>query len=281
MFKEAINPIFVAAAVGAGICLSSCSGDKKAAEGLRDQAIAAIEAADPAGAILLLDSLDHAYPAEVETRRSAMHLRPKAIEIQTLRELEKTDSLLAQNQVVIESMKDLVKFKKGSDGIDGYYVAASMPDGVPSEAEGLYPRMSPDGLFYLISSAKKGSLSVGVALSVAGGGEVRTPDVLNDGERNDRTMSAELITFFPAESDSLGNFVFNNAEKEIKLTFIGERSNRSTVLSPLQAAAIAQLYAASQVYSRTRLLAIKKNKLEQQLMLARSQQARTMPETEK
>ncbi len=92
--------------------LTSCSGDKKAAESLHNQAIAAIEASDPAGALLLLDSLDHTYPAEVDIRRAAMPLRPKAIELQTLRDLEETDSLLAQTQVVIESMDNLVKFKK-------------------------------------------------------------------------------------------------------------------------------------------------------------------------
>lgn len=42
---------------------------------------------------------------------------------------------------------------------------------------------------------------------------------------------------------------------------------------------MAQLYAASQVYTRARMLALRKNKLEQQLMLARSQQARTTPDS--
>ena len=127
------------------MALTSCNGDKKAAEALREQAIAAIEVSDPAGALLLLDSIDHAYPAQVETRRAAMPLRPKAIELSTLRDLEVTDSMLVQAQVLMESMKDLVKLKKSADGIDGYYVAASMSDAVPSSAEWRYARMSRQG----------------------------------------------------------------------------------------------------------------------------------------
>lgn len=277
MYKE-VTKYLSLALLSSGMIFASCSGDKKSAEDLRLQAIAAIEASDPAGALILLDSLDHAYPAEVETRRAAMPLRPKAIELKTLRALEETDSLLAQTQVSIEGMQDIVKYKKGPEGLDGYFVAASMPDKVPSEAEGLYPRMTNEGAFYIISSAKQGTLSTAIALSAKERGEASTPNVAVDGERNDRTMGAELITFFPAESDTIGKFALLNADIPLTLTFIGERSKRSVTLSSEQAKAIAELYAASQIYTRARMLSLQKNKLEQQLMLARSQQARTTPD---
>ncbi len=277
MFKE-VTKYMALAAVSTGLTLASCSGDKKSAEELHMQALAAIEASDPAGALILLDSLDRTYPAEVATRRAAMPLRPKAIELQTLRALEETDSLLAQAQVSIESMKDVIKYKQGPEGLDGYYVAASMPDKVPSEAEGLYPRMTNDGAFYLISSARQGTLSTTVVVSAKERGEAATPSVPVDGERNDRTMGAELITFFPAESDTIGRFVLLNSDVPLTLTFIGERNKRNLLLNSEQAKAIAELYAASQIYSKARMLSLQKNKLEQQLMLARSQQARTSPD---
>lgn len=277
MFNAANKYYSFIAAIGATLIISACSGDKKAAESLRDQAAAAIEAADPSGALILLDSLDHAYPAEIETRRSALPLRPKAIELQTINELVETDSLLAETQVMIENLQDAVKFKAGHDGVDGFYVATAMPDGVPSEAEGLYPRMSPEGSFYIISSAKKGTLSEAIKVS-DGTTDASTPRVKSDGERNDRTLAAELITFFPAESDTIGKFILSNHDKPIELTFIGERNSRSVKMKPEQVTAIAQLYGASQVFSRARLLNIRKNKLEQQLMLARSQQARITPD---
>ena len=69
-----------------------------------------------------------------------------------------------------------------------------------------------------------------------------------------------------------------NGEQDLTLTFHGEGADRSITLPRIQSVAIAQIYAASQVYSRARLLALQKSKLEQQLMLARSQQARMMPE---
>lgn len=277
MFNEAIRTL-AASAVAAGMLLTSCSGDREAAESLREQAMAAIEGNDPAGALLLLDSIDRKYPGEIETRRAALSLRPKAIELQTIVELEETDSLLAQAQVTLEKMKDIVTLKNGPEGIDGYYVASSAPDKVPSEAEGLYARMSPEGMFYLISSSRKGTLTTAVRLSTSDGREARTPVVPHDGERNDRSLDAEIVTFFPAESDTIGNFVLLNPDQEFSLTFIGESVHRSTKLKPDQARAIAEVYAASRVFNRARLLALRKSKLEQQLMLARSQEARTTPD---
>ena len=122
------------------------------------------------------------------------------------------------------------------------------------------PRMSPEGAFYTyIFGTQRHSLHCSGSVG-PGCGSVRTPDVPNDGERNDRTLGAELITFFPAESDSIGNFAFVNSDKEITLTFVGERGKRSTKLKPEQVSAMAQLYAASQVYTRARMLALRKNK---------------------
>jgi len=272
------NVIIIIGAMAASLMATACSGDSKAAEALREQAAAAIAQNDPAGAIVLLDSLDRAYPAETDIRRSAMPLRPKAIELQTLRDLEVNDSLTAQNTIVMEQMKEYVKFRQGAGGVDGYYVASVAENLTPSAAEGLYARMSPEGAFYIISTARKGTRSTSVTVSASGCGAASTPSVSCDGERNDRSLAMETITFLPAESDTVGNFVMANGDKELTLTFHGEGADRSIALSRVQSFALAQLYAASQVYSRARLLALQKNKLEQQLMLARSQQARLMPD---
>lgn len=277
MFNATKSAIIIGS-IAASLIASSCSGDKKAAEELREQAAAAIEASDPAGAIILLDSLDRAYPAEVATRRSAMPLRPRAIELQTLRDLEVNDSLTAQNTVVMEQMKEFVKLHPGAGGTDGYYVATIAENAVPSSAEGLYARMSPEGAFYIISSARKGTRSTSITVSAKGAAGASTPAVAPDGERNDRSLAMETITFLPAECDTIGEYVMTNGEQDLTLTFHGEGADRSITLPRIQSVAIAQIYAASQVYSRARLLALQKSKLEQQLMLARSQQARMMPE---
>lgn len=69
----------------------SCSdSDKQNAEKLLVDAEAYIIAEDYASALKLLDSIDVVYPSQVEVRRKAMHIRPKAIEGTTLKELEKT-----------------------------------------------------------------------------------------------------------------------------------------------------------------------------------------------
>ncbi len=276
--SSAVTKLTVAGLAGIALTLVSCNGNKDAAEALREQAAAAIEASDPAGAIILLDSLDKAYPGEIATRRAAMPLRPKAIELQTLRELEINDSLTASTAVMVDQMKDNITFKQGAGGTDGYYVATAMSNAIPSEGEGIYPRMSPEGSFYIISSARKGSRSIAVAVSAPGEGEASTPSVAHDGERNDRSLPTEVITFLPAESDTIGAFVFENADKNLTLTIKGEGGNRNKALSPAETASIAQLYAASQIYRRAAYLARQKQALEQRLMLSRSQQARLMPD---
>lgn len=276
--SSAVTKLTSAALLGLAVAASSCSGDKDAAEALREQASAAIEASDPAGAIILLDSLDRAYPGEIETRRAAMPLRPKAIEMQTLRELEVNDSLIAATTIMIDRLNDQITFKQGAGGTDGYYVSKVMGDAIPSQGEGLYPRMSPEGSFYIISSARQGSRSTAVAVSAAGVGEASTPAVAHDGERNDRSLSTEVITFIPAECDTIGAFVLQNGDKPLTLIIKGEKGNRSIALPSVQAAAVGQLYAASKVFTQASRLALKKQALEQRLMLSRSQQARLMPD---
>ncbi|MCM1028403.1 MAG: hypothetical protein NC342_03910 [Pseudoflavonifractor sp.] len=256
----------------------SCSSDDEAAKALRDQAAAAIEASDPAGAIILLDSLDNTYAGATNIRRDAMRLRPKAIELLTLRELEVNDSLTAATKVAIDEITPLLTFKQPTAGIDGYYVAKEMKDAIPSSAEGLYARMSPEGHFYVISSARKGCLSKAIAVSAGGEEKAETPPVDFDGARNDRSMKAETITFIPSECDTIGSFILNNAHKPITLSIIGEKSSQSMVLPAKQTTAIATLYAASRIYRRASALARQKQALEQRLMLSRSQQARLTPD---
>lgn len=273
MLKEAIDKAVVTAVLLiAGSVITACSdGDKDKAQALYNEATAAVEDGKYSKAIELLDSIDKAYPSQVDLRRTGMHLKAKAIEGYTVAELQTTDSLLAVATSDSEAMKEVVTFV--SNPVEGYYVASTQKDVAVEANEGLHSRISPDGVFYVISSAKAGTLSTGVELS-AHGVRAASAQIQPDGERNDRSRGSEIITFTQMECDTLGHFALDHVGEPLTLTFTGEK-NRSITLPAAQAKALADMYAAANIFRRLRLLQLKKNKLEQQLTIARSQQART------
>lgn len=273
MLKEAIDKAVVTAVLLiAGSVITACSdGDKDKAQALYNEATAAVEDGEYSKAIELLDSIDKAYPSQVNLRRTGMHLKAKAIEGYTVAELQTTDSLLAVATSDSEAMKEVVTFV--SNPVEGYYVASTQKDVAVEANEGLHSRISPDGVFYVISSAKAGTLSTGVELS-ANGVRATSAQIQPDGERNDRSRGSEIITFTQMECDTLGHFALDHVGEPLTLTFTGEK-NRSITLPAAHAKALADMYAAANIFRRLRLLQLKKNKLEQQLTIARSQQART------
>ncbi|MDE6303859.1 MAG: hypothetical protein K2M01_03450 [Paramuribaculum sp.] len=260
-----------------GSMLWSCSDpQKKEAEQMLVSAQEAYDSGFYQQAIDLLDSIDTKYPRQIKVRRSGMSLRPKALEKITLEMLEETDSLLAFAEVNAEAMKNVLSFVEHP--IEGYYVSSRLKDADPSKAEGIYARMSPEGLFYIVSSANKGTLSTSITLT-SENESATSATVEYDGERNDRSMEREMITFMQGECDTIGHFSLTHAMHPVSLTFGGGKPH-TIKLSPEQVAAVAEVYGASQLYNRIKLLRIQKSHLEQQLTLTRSQIARTFREEE-
>ena len=273
MFSEIIKS--TTAIVTISIAVSSCNSNQKAAQKLYDEAKDAIEASNYSQAIELLDSLESAYPSEVDIRRSGMHLRPQAIEGLTMHELQSVDSLCAMQQIEGDSLRNVLEYV--NNPIEGYYVGKTIVGKIPASAPGLYARMSPDGHFYLISSSKKKVNSTAVAIS-NDRGEARSATVNYDGERNDRSMGAEVITFIQSECDTIGKFASDNEGTPLKLTFYGDKSY-SIDLPKDQAKAIADVYRASQAVTRFKVTQLNKARLEKQLEVARRQIARTFPDS--
>ncbi len=267
-------------AVAGSACVSiltACNDPKKKeAEHMLVSAQEAYESGFYQQAIDLLDSIDTNYPRQIDVRRSGMSLRPKAFEKMTIEMLEETDSLLAFAEVNAEAMKNVLSYVEHP--IEGYYVSSRLKNAEPSKAEGIYARMSPEGLFYIVSSANKGTLSTSITLT-SGNESATSATVDYDGERNDRSMEREMITFMQGECDTIGHFSLTHSMQPVSLTFGGAKPH-TIKLSPEQVAAVAEVYGASQLYNRIKLLRLQKQHLEQQLTLTRSQIARTFREEE-
>lgn len=257
--------------------LVACSGDneKKLAQALYDQAEEAIDAAHYSTAVMLIDSLKTTYPRQIDIRRRALHLTARAGEGLALQRLQSADSLLAAITAESEAMRDQIK--QVDNPVEKYYVAASAKPAEFIGSDGLQARLSPDGQLYIISSL--GSRKVkSTAVAVESTGErAETSSVAHDGERNDRSMGAEVITFMGVECDSLANFIAAHAADPITLTFMGEK-NYSMTLPKSQAEEIAVVTRYATLLRRGRAAVVEKEKQQRILDTTRSQAARTFTE---
>lgn len=265
------------AVFGLALLAAACSGngDKEKATLLLDEAQKAFEARNYVEALALTDSIKSAYPKQIDIRREALHLSTRATEGLTLMRLQQADSLTAVLSAQGDSLQRLMKFV--SNPIEGYYIAASADPSKFFGTNGLQARVSPDGGFTLMSSLKAKSVR-STAIEVSAGGEkASTSAVAHDGERNDRSMGAEVITFIGAECDSVGRFISRHVDEPMTLTFIGS-GTYSMPLPAAQAKEIAIAYDYSTLTRRFMVAALEKERLTRAVDIARSQAARTYVE---
>lgn len=268
-----LSHTLICAAVAA-FTVGCTDADKTAAEALLQQAREQSEAGQYILAEQLLDSIDRAYPKQVDVRRDAMHLRPIVIEASAMAQLSQVDSLIAVNTISAEAMRDRLVLV--SSPLEPYYVSASEVKGDVTHTPGLHARMAQDGVFSLLSVVKQEPGHTWVRLS-DGTDEAVSATVPYDGELNDRTSGMERITFLSAQVDTLGAFVLNHPGQQLTLTYGGGKE-QTVKADPAQMQALAEVYAASCLYNTLRHLELTKQHLEQKLMIARSQQARTFRE---
>lgn len=264
-----------------GVLLSSCSGGAKEnpqARSLYEEADRAYVEADYARALSLLDSLTKGFPGEISLQKEGMSLRPKVIEKATLLQVSTNDSLLALDKIEAERLRPSLKWVKTPRMLEGYWVAAKGYDPAFMSKTAIQGRVSEIGEFYIVSSAKPAVGHTSISLS-DGTVTVSTPVVPYDGESNYRIDGGEIITFSPAQSDTIGNLAFASAGKPLTLVFNG-KSPRKVNLSKDQAAALADTYAYARAVSRARRLAVERQRLEATLQVARGQIARTTPEAD-
>lgn len=276
MYNEAIKHIGKILLISVPLFLASCgSSETDKAKALLEEAQTAYKAGDYSLSLELTDSLKKAFPREIEVRRDAMHLTAVATEGKLLRELETADSISAVLGAMGDSLQQYVKFV--NNPIEGYYIAKGADPMSFTGKTGLQARMTPNGDFYLMSSLKGKSLKSTSITVTANGKEATTATVAYDGERNDRSMGAEVITFMGAECDTVGKFVSENVGSPMVLTFNGQ-SSYSQPLTTAQAEEIAQLYEYATTIRKFKLATLEKERLTKSLDLARSQAARTFVE---
>lgn len=233
-----------------------------------------------ASSIALLDSLQQTFPAETALQREAMAMRPKVIEAEATKALAAVDSTYNADIETLKSLKTQLKWIKTPGMIEGYWIASEVYRSDFMNTTGIEARVSEIGEFYIVSSVNPaGNLkhqSIGLKTSA---GNARTQNVAYDGESNYRIGGAEVITFSPAQSDTIGmvarNAVEANQAAGASVIFYGVKGEKSVKISPAVLKGIGKAYAYSAATIRARDLQVERERLNRTIEIARRQQQST------
>lgn len=233
-----------------------------------------------ASSIALLDSLQKTFPAETALQREAMAMRPKVIEAEATKALAAVDSTYNADIETLKSLKTQLKWIKTPGMIEGYWIAPEVYRSDFMNTTGIEARVSEIGEFYIVSSVNPaGNLkhqSIGLKTSA---GNARTQNVAYDGGSNYRIGGAEVITFSPAQSDTIGmvarNAVEANQAAGASVIFYGVKGEKSVKISPAVLKGIGKAYAYSAATIRARDLQVERERLNRTIEIARRQQQST------
>lgn len=233
-----------------------------------------------ASSIALLDSLQKTFPAETALQREAMAMRPKVIEAEATKALAAVDSTYNADIETLKSLKTQLKWIKTPGMIEGYWIAPEVYRSDFMNTTGIEARVSEIGEFYIVSSVNPaGNLkhqSIGLKTSA---GNARTQNVAYDGESNYRIGGAEVITFSPAQSDTIGmvarNAVEANQAAGASVIFYGVKGEKSVKISQAVLKGIGKAYAYSAATIRARDLQVERERLNRTIEIARRQQQST------
>ncbi len=260
-------------------CFSNKSDEKSEGMMLFDEAKVAVETGNADLCLMLLDSLDHNYSADTEAARNSIMLRPRAIELQSIQQISANDSVIKAEQCRVDSMMPLMK-KISLRAVDGYWVdkASYNPDFMNST--GISGRVSEIGEFYIVSCVNGGKPDYNSIVLEAGDAKITSQAVSSGNARNYSHGGARIISFTPAESDPLGEFVVNNRlAKSLTVRFNG-RGNRSVKLTSKQIDGIATAYLFAKAVNALRSATINGERLQKRLEMSRRQQISTTQQTQ-
>ena len=271
----------VAIAITVALTITSCGGNSESPEAvaLYNSAKACLDAHHPQQALSIIDSLAASFPKEITVQRRAMHLRTLADSAMIDIEMAQLDSTLIADSLTVVKLKPLFSFVKTADMVEGYYIITSLKGNPLYERTGIEPRIDETGNIFLASClfgvpCKHTALSA----SIAGIGEVATGNVPYDEALNYRYQaergSCEMVTFEFDKCSEMCNFIAQNRDSSVKLTFKGNR-NHSITLSPTLVKAIADSYDFSMAMRSGKNATAKKIFMAKKRELNRQQMAKT------
>ncbi len=180
-------------------------------------------------AVALLDSLCKTRPSETEAVKQAMHLKAQTLEKSFVAQMEQVDSIIAANAPIVEQIAPMLKGVKTPEMVEGYRVVASIAGKELINCTDIEPRIDDGGNLYIVSllhgvSAQHDRLRVSCSA-----GSAETKSVPYDNSRNyrfsDDGVSNEMVTFRYDECADFCQFIADNADAKLSLTFVGKKQH--------------------------------------------------------
>lgn len=267
-------------AFAVAISLIGCSNNKEneQARSLLTQAQEAFKSGNFTVAAYNLDSLQKSFPQEVKLQREAMSLRPQIIEAESMFKIDSIDTAYNSDIEKLKMLKPQLKWIKTPGMVEGYWIAPGAYNPNFMNTTGIEARVSEIGEFYIVSSANPsaGLKHTSVTLRTACG-QADTPAIAYDGESNYRINGGEVITFSPAQSDSIGALALKTAEAKqtsgASVILKGNNGKRDIKLTAKQLDGIAKAYEYSMITIRARDSQVERERLMRTIEIAKRQLA--------
>lgn len=271
---NAVNKSSFMAALAAGLLLSSCGkGHSPEALAIREAIDEAINQERFAQAVELMDSLNSAYPEEIELRTEVLKLRPSVMEGYTISEIAIADSALAATEMSIEQLSPSFEHIENKALVENYYVAKNGKVKNLMNATAVEARLDEDFTFYVIASLQGKNIGLN-SISLEVGGETASTNVIPEGdERAISGVTGQKAVFSGPDAEEIGILASSHRDSASKITFNGRSGSKTIDLTPEQTAAIGDTYLYSKALQDLRLGRIRREKLERQLQISRNQKA--------
>lgn len=260
----------------AGASLTACGDkDRENASALCAEAQQAIEEGNPAGALVLLDTLNSRYPAQTEIRKEGLRLRAQAIEGIALDSISAGSEALAAATLEVEKLRPGFRHVTSSVGLDGYFIPKSAPEKVMT-ATGIQPRVSEKGFFYIVVNIQGRAIGFS-SLEFTDGAESISSSAIS-AARVVSVEGSETASLNPEDLEGVGAWLEAHPSSS-KVILHGTKGKIPVKIDSKLRSQLIECYRYAQALQAQRLASIKREKYERMLATARDQIA-NMPAPE-
>lgn len=261
----------------AAIALTGCKGESpehRAALAMQNAADSAYNAGDYRLAITLIDSLNKAYPLEVDIRRTTDLNRAKAYEALATTEIPRLESQMAALRDSISQMQTGFRSVQPTKALPPYFVVAEAAKTEFNAGPTVQARVNDgqdavDTPWTLAVNAGHDIGIKGLRLTLSDGAEYTMQVISADGQTG---------TITPENAAAVGSALAANPTLTVKVAeAVGNKGKTQIRLTDAQAQAIGTAFAYADARTRLRQMLIDRERYERMLTIARDQAANAVP----
>ena len=240
---DKITKIAIIAAIAlSGISCGNSGKTSDEAEAMLNEAQQMSDEGRYDSAVVMLDSLCKTRPTETDAVKQAMHLKAQTLEKSFVAQMAQVDSIIAANAPIVEQIAPMLKGVKTPEMVEGYRVVASIAGKELINRTDIEPRIDDGGNLYIVSllhgvAAEHDHLRVSY-----GAGSAETKAVPYDKSRNyrfsDDGVTNEMVTFRYDKCADFCQFIADNADAKLSLTFVGKKQHTVPLSNALKRAIV-------------------------------------------